>query len=183
MVNWSWIGLFVSIVTFVVLIVFKKFYKGGKHLFKWKLVKNKVIQFATPHRLELILVALYLGFFFVSDLAQNKVIDLGRDYKVIVFWNITAPALLVWEVFLILFHIVLISLFILSLQSKATSRTYDVTMGVIALFGVAILFAGVVNQFYSPTIYFLGLTLESIDFYHLGVYIEMAYALYLVFTK
>lgn len=155
----------------------------SKHLFEIEPLKNKVIVFATPHRLELILLALYLFFFFVADLAQNKLLDLGLSYNVIVFWNITAPALYVWQIFLILFHVALVGLFVLSLQSKDTNRFYDLIVGTVALFGVAILLAGVIVQIYSPMISFLWMNMRSIDFYHAGVYLEMFAALYWCLTK
>jgi hypothetical protein len=145
-------------------------------------IKNKVLAFATPKKPELVLLAFYFFFFFISDLAQNKVIDLGLDYKVIVFWDITALALDIWIIFLILFHLALISLFLYSLKLKATHKTYDILVGILATFGVAILTAGVVNQFYSQTIHFLFMNFRSIDFYHCGVYLEIFAGMYWAFT-
>ncbi len=146
-------------------------------------IRRKPIVFATPHRIEMVLISLYFIFFFISDLAQNKVVDLGTDYTVILFWHMTALALDVWVIFLILFHLVLMAIFLLSLGSKATHHAYDVIVGVFAFFGVAILLSGVIVQIYSPTIHFLFMQFKSIDFYHLGVYMEILAGVYWVFTK
>lgn len=146
-------------------------------------LKRRVITFASPDRVEKILLFLFLFFFFIMDLAQNKFLDNGINFNVIVFWNLQMRALFVWQIFLILFHIVLVTLFVRSLKSKATDMFYDFIVGTLALFGVAILLAGVVNQIYSPTINFLFLTFRSIDFYHLGVYIEIFAGLYWTVTK
>jgi hypothetical protein len=174
-------GLLIASLFLVFAILYKK-YSGGHGLGSLKPIKRKVIQFATPHRLELILLSLYFFFFFIADLCQNKFLDLGLDYNVIFFWNITLPAILLWEIFLILFHISLMALFIVSLKSKKTNNFYDIFVGILAFFGVAILLAGVVNQIYAENIYFLGLTLRSIDFYHLGIYVEVFAGLYWAFT-
>ena len=157
-----------------------------KELGRLELWKNKVIAFATPHRAELILLSLYFFFFFVSDLAQNKFLDLGIDYNVIVFGHWKALALDVWIVFLILFHIALMGLFLMSLKSKSTHKHFDITVGVLAFFGVAILLAGVISQIYTGgegTIRFLFMNFKNIDFYHIGVYIEMFAGFYWAFTK
>ena len=156
--------------------------KNSDEIVSFKLF-NRVITIGTPHRIELVLLTFYAFFFAVMDILQNKVIDLGIDYQVILFWQTTAPALLLWEISLILMHVALMGLFLMSLRSTGTDKTLDVIVGVIAFFGIAILLAGVVNQIYSPTIYFLGYTLRSIDFYHLGIYAEIFAGLWWAFTK
>jgi hypothetical protein len=180
--NWSFIGLLLAVVL-LLYALFRRTHKGGLSLGRIAPLKRKIIQFATPKRQELIALSLFFFFFFIADLAQNKFLDLGMDYQVIFFWNITAPAILLWEVFLILFHCALVWLFVLSIESKATNKVYDLGVGVLSLFGVAILLAGVINQIYATNIYFLGMTLRSIDFYHLGVYIEIFSGFYWAFTK
>lgn len=175
-----------AIISFVALAAFlllnKNTLKSKSSLLSITPLKNKAITFATPHRIEMILISLYLGFFFVADLAQNKFLDNGIDYKVIVFWDQTALALDVWVVFLILFHLALMALFVYSLRSKKTSSFYDLIVGVFAFFGVAILLAGVIAQIYTQNVHFLFMDFRSIDFYHTGVYIEMGAALYWAFT-
>lgn len=154
----------------------------GKDLISFNLFGKK-ITLGTPHRIEMVLIALFLFFFFISDLAQNKFLDLGLGYSVILFWNVTALALDVWVVFLILFHLALMGLFLMSLRSKKTSKTLDIAVGILAFFGVAILLAGAIVQIYSDSIHFLFMTFRSIDFYHLGVYIEMFSAGYYTLTQ
>lgn len=161
----------------------------NKELVSFKLF-GKNITLATPHRLELVLLFLYTVLFFISDLAQNKFIDLGLDYKVIIVslpdWlggTISAYALDVWAIALIGFHLALMGLFLMSLRSKETHRSFDIIVGIIAFFGVAILLGGVVNQIYSDKIYFLFNTFESITFYHYGVYMQAFAGLYYALTK
>jgi hypothetical protein len=206
---------------------------------KVRLLK-KPFTIGTPHRLELILIFLYAVFFFIADIAQNKFLDLGTDYRVTVLslpkqgiwsvligifafgilptlalfltryrskWKVILPtlgigtaigafvgyffingtikalALDVWVIFLILFHLALVGLFLMSLRSKATSRVFDVFIGIFALFGVAILLAGAIVQIYSQTIHFLFMNFNSLDFYHLGVYIEVFAGVYWALTK
>jgi hypothetical protein len=179
--NWQIIILIVASI-FLAVALAKKI-KGGRVIARFSPYKRKLLVFATPHRAEMILISLYFIFFFIADLAQNKFLDLGTDYKVIVFWNITALALDVWIIFLILFHLTLMGLFLMSLRSKNTHHYYDIIVGVIAFFGVAILLAGVVNQIYSQNIHFLFMNMRSIDFYHIGVYMEMLAGIYWTFTK
>ena len=163
--------------------LFNTKFKGGKQLFKFRFLKRKALVIATPHRMEMILISLFYIFFFIADLAQNKFIDLGTDYMVIVIWHIQALAIDVWVIFLILFHLALMGLFLLSLKSKHTHRSYDIIVGLLAFFGVAILLAGAIVQIHSQTIHFLFVNMEAIDFYHIGVYMEMFAGLYWTFTK
>lgn len=144
---------------------------------------KKAIQFATPRKSELILLFLYGIFFMWFDLLQNKAIDLGIDYKVNWFGDVMTSALDLSIIMLIIFHIILVSLFLISLKSKGTHRIYDSIMGVIALFGIAILLGGFVNSLYSDTIRFLFIDMSSTEFYHVGVAIEFVYGLYLAFTS
>lgn len=174
----------------IVFTIFVKKFKYGKTLARIRPYKERLLVFATPHRLEMLLLFAFLFTFFIADLAQNKFLDLGIDYMVIVMslpvWlggTIRALALDVWVVFLILFHLSLMALFLMSLQSKNTHRTYDVIVGILAFFGVAILLAGAIVQIYSDTIHFLFVNMASIDFYHIGVYIEIGAALYWAMTK
>ena len=145
--------------------------------------KNENIELGIPHRLELILLFLYTTFFLWWDVLQNKVIDLGINYRVTWFAGITTTALDLGIIILILFHITLMGLFLLSLKSRATSKTYDIIVGTLAFFGVAIVLSGFVNSIYSETIRFLFVEMPSINFYHIGVGIEMLAGLYWALTK
>lgn len=178
---WSIISLVIAVLL-MLFAIFSKKKVLNKQFGKIKIWK-KVIAFATPHRAEIVLLSLYFFFFFVANQAQNKFIDLGLDYKVIVFWKTSLLALDVWMIFLILFHVALVGLFLMSLRSKSTYRVFDIVVGLFALFGVAILLAGVVVQIYSDTIHFLFMTFRSIDFYHIGVYIEIFAGFYWAITK
>jgi hypothetical protein len=97
--------------------------------------------------------------------------------------TVKALALDVWIIFLILFHLCLVGLFVMSLRSKATNGLFDFIVGIVALFGVAILLAGAIVQIYSPTIHFLFMTFNSLDFYHVGVYIEILAGVYWALTR
>jgi len=145
--------------------------------------KGKKIELGLPKRLEMIFLFLYAVFFLWWDVLQNKVIDLGIEYKVTWFSGIATTALDLGIVMLILFHICLMGLFLMSLKSKATSRVYDIIVGTLAFFGVAIVLAGFVNSIYSDSIRFLFVNMSSINFYHIGVGIEMLAGLYWAFTQ
>ena len=171
------------IVVFLVLILFYNKKIGSVKLGRLEPIKKKAIVFATPHRLELVLLSFYFLFFFIADLAQNKFLDLGLDYRVIVFWNQTALALDVWLLFLIAFHVCLVGLFMLSLKQKDTNTVYDFVVGTIALFGVGILLAGAIVQIYANTVHIFFTTMPSINLYHLGIYCEVFAGFYWAFTK
>ena len=144
---------------------------------------GKEITIGTPRRWEFILLFLYAVFFLWWDVLQNKVLDLGINYRVTWFSGITTSALDLAIIILILFHIVLMSLFVLSLKSKDTSSFWDVFVGTMAFFGVAIVLTGFVNSHYSETIRFMFINMGSTDFYHIGVFIEMVSGLYWAMTK
>lgn len=160
-----------------------------KELIKFK-VFGKKISLGTPRKWEVVLLTFYFIFFFIGNQAQNKFLDNGLDYEVIVLslpdslgGTISALAIDIWIIFIIIFHIILLALFLMSLKSKKTHRLFDSIFGGTALFGVAILFAGVYNQINSDIIYFLFRAFKSISFYHIGVYIEIIYGVYLAFTR
>lgn len=144
---------------------------------------GKSIEFGTPHRIELILIFLYSVFFLWWDILQNKVIDLGTNYSVTWVVGHTTSALDLAIVMLILFHIALMGLFLMSLKSKDTNWTYDVIVGTLAFFGVAIVLSGFVNSIYSDSIRFLFVSMPSINFYHIGVGLEMFAGLWWAFTE
>lgn len=178
--SFAFYGMLAAIALLIFAILVK--YKGGTKWFT-ATIKRKVITFGTPHRLELIFVALYFGFFFVADIAQNKAIDLGQNYQVIYFWNHTAPVTLIWQIMLILFQAALFALFLLSLQSKDTNRIFDIIVGFAAVFALCLLWSGVVAQLHQSTAYLFGATLRGIDYYHIGIYILVFTGLYYAFTK
>jgi len=157
--------------------------KKRKSKMEITLWKNKTIEIGTPHRLELVLIFLYAVFFLWWDVVQNKVLDLGIDYRVTWFAGITTSALDLAIILLIAFHIVLMALFLMSLRSKDTSRVFDVIVGTLAFFGVAIVLTGFTVGIYSETIRFLFINMSTLSFYHIGVGIEMFAGLYWAFTK
>ena len=160
-----------------------------KELGRFELLKGKFLVIATPHSVERVLLFLYAIFFLWWDVLQNKVLDLGIDYHVTWWKNMpflgtfTSSALDTGIIILILFHITLVSLFIMSLDSKSTHRVFDRIVGTIALFGVAIVLTGFVNSLYSETIRFLFIDMESTTFYHLGVGIEFLAGFYWAWTR
>jgi steroid 5-alpha reductase family enzyme len=183
-------GIFTNIfavigVVLLLSIIYSFFKKKEKsyELGKVQLLKNKVLQFATPHKTEKILLFLYVTFFLWWDVLQNKVLDLGVDYRVTWWGTTTSSALDLGIVILILFHLTLMALFLMSLKSKATNSTYDVIVGIMAFFGVAIILSGFVNEIYSPTIRFLFIDMPSTTYYHIGVLIEFLAGLYWALTK
>lgn len=141
------------------------------------------IRLGLPKRTEVGLLALFILALFWFDVLQNKVLDKGIDYEVTWFGNVTSSALFLATLMIILVHIFLFLLFVFSLKSRGTSFLLDAFIGMFALFGVAILLAGFVNIIHSDIIVFLGITMKSITFYHIGILIEVVYALYTAFTE
>jgi hypothetical protein len=151
---------------------------------------GKKLVISTPDRIEKILIFLFIGLFMWWDVLQNKVLDNGVEYMVTFFgnWQMQAIDLAtiifgLWHITLILLHITLIMLFLLSLRSNATNNTYDIIVGSLALFGVAIVLAGFTADYYSDTIHFFFTTMKTVTFYHIGVGIEIFAGLYWAFTK
>lgn len=179
--NWE-IILIIGLVIGIVFLLFKKSHKA-QELGSLQLWKQKTLTFATPHRIEMILIFLYALLFLWWDVVQNKVLDIGLEYRVTWFGDITTSALDLSIILLIAFHVVLMTLFLLSLQSKKTHRTYDVIVGAAALFGVAIVLAGFVNNIHAESIRFLFIDMSSTSFYHIGVGIEIFAGIYWAFTK
>lgn len=145
-------------------------------------VAGKNIAFGLPKRTEFFLLFAYAVFFLWWDVLQNKVLDLGIDYRVTWFADITTRALDLAVVQLILFHLALMGLFVFSLKSRRTHNFWDVIVGALALFGVAIVLSGFINSLYSDTIHFLFINMKSVSYYHIGVGIEMGAGLYWALT-
>jgi len=78
---------------------------------------------------ELVALFFYVVFFLWWDVLNNKLLDIGLDYRVTWFGNITSSALDLGIVILILFHISLMVLFLMSLRSKDTNRIWDIIVG------------------------------------------------------
>lgn len=144
---------------------------------------KKRLTLGTPHRVELILIFLYVTFLLWFDILQNKVQDLGRDYAVTWVSGITTSALDLAIVMFILFHITLMGLFLMSLRSKGTSRVFDIIVGTIGFFSVAMILSGFVNMLYSDTIRFLFIDMTSINYYHTAIFTQFFVAIYYTFTK
>ena len=145
--------------------------------------KGKTITLGTPHRVEMILLFFYVTFFLWFDVLQNKVLDKGILYEVHWFGSVTSSALDLAVVLLILFHLTLMGLFLMSLRSKATHRNFDIIIGTLAFFGVAMVLSGFINDIYAETIRFLFVDMASVTFYHIGVGLEMLAGLYWAITK
>ena len=144
---------------------------------------GKRITLGTPHRMEIILIFTYMIALFQFDVLNNKVLDLGVDYRVTWFGNITSNALDFMIVPLIVFHLALMGLFLMSLKSTGTHKTFDIFVGTLAFLGVAIVLAGFINSIYSDTIRFMFVEMKSISFYHIGIFLELGSALYWSITK
>lgn len=147
--------------------------------------KKKLLVIATPSQPEKVLLFFALFSFTIMDLANNKAVDLGSDYRVIVFGNITALAVDVWLAFLIIFHIFVLALFLMSLKSKETNRVYDIFVGGIAFFSIAVISSGFLLQLYNAeSVRFLGIIFDPvINYYHAGVYGIIFCLTYWAFTR
>jgi len=146
--------------------------------------KGKVIEFGTPHRVEMILIFLYTTFLLWFDVLNNLLLSYGASHRVTWFGNITMSALDLAVIILILFHLSLMGLFLMSLKSKATNRAYDIIIGTIAFFGTAILLSGFMAGLYgAETIHFLFMDFNQVSYYHLGIGSQFISAIYWVITK
>ena len=109
-------------------------------------------------------------------------IDLGANYRVILFWNTTISAMLLWQISLVIFLCLSVALFLLSLKSKQTNRIFDIFVAIIGLFGFALLMSGVYLQMYATNVYFFTTIQPPINVYHVGVYAQLFVAIYHTFT-
>jgi hypothetical protein len=179
---WGMIGILIAVAVLIFAIV-KKGYKGGYKFGSIMPIKKKLIQFATPHRFELIMLSLYFIFFLWWDVLQNQLLLMGMGHRVTWFAGITSSAMDLGVIVLIAFHIVLMTLFLYSLKSKATNRTYDIIAGTLAFFGVAIVLSGFMLAQHETMIRFLFINMNVVSYYHIGVAIEMLVGVYWAFTK
>lgn len=136
----------------------------------------------------MVLLVLLVITLFVADLAQNKFIDNGLNYQVIVFspssttnWTMLAMDLWIYAMFAT--TALLMALFLNSMRGKSTDAIYDVIVAIFAFFGLMIMMTGVYAQLYTDSIYFFYSMYKPINFYHMGVYIEILASLYWAFTK
>jgi hypothetical protein len=154
----------------------------GKDIISFDLF-GKQITLGTPHRVEMVLLFVYAVTYLWFDVIQNKVLDNGIYYMVSWVEGIKSSALDLSIIMLIIFHMVLMALFLMSLRSKGTNRFWDIIVGTLAFFGVAITLTGFVHGINSEQIRFLFIDMRTITFYHIGVGIEMFAGLYWAFTK
>jgi hypothetical protein len=140
-------------------------------------IAGKRIAFGLPKRFEIFLLVMYSLLLFLFDINQNKRIDFGPDYMVTVFEGFKINAGDLALVALILFHLVLFTLFVYSLKRPGTHEYWDIAIGALALFGVAILLAGYMNEINNVPTYFF-VELESVSFYHIGIAFQIIAAVY-----
>jgi hypothetical protein len=148
---------------------------------------GREIVIGTPHRIEIVLLVAFIFALFQFDVVQNKVIDLGVDYSVTWFSNVQSRALDLAIMDFVVAHIILVLLFVLSLdisnRRSDTHHMWDILIGSMVLFGMSILLSGFINSIYSDTIRFLFINMKSISYYHIGVFFEVIGAFYYAFTK
>ena len=179
MASFAFYGMLAAIVLLLFAIFAK--YKGGTKWFK-ATIKKKVITFGTPHRVELIILSFFIGIFFLAEILNNKLLVLGANYRVSLFWNTTISAMLLWQISLVIFLCLSVALFLLSLKSKQTNRIFDIFVAIIGLFGFALLMSGVYLQMYATNVYFFTTIQPPINVYHVGVYAQLFVAIYHTFT-
>jgi len=177
--RWEFYGLIVAVVVLLFAIFAK--YRGGTEWFTAR-VRKRAITFGTPHRVELILIALYFIFGLWWDIVMNKILDNGVTARVEWFAGVTTSALNTAFVLLVIFHIVLVTLFLHSLSRKKTDKVYDLIVGTAALFAVAILLSGFFAQLHNFNVSLFGLVLNPVSYYHIGIVVGAAAGLYWAFT-
>ncbi len=128
--------------------------------------KKRKIHFRPPKRLEVILIATAIFVLFLADVTQNKVLDLGLNYKVSFIEGVTVLAITLFWIAIIVYHILLFTLILNSLFKKRTHHIYDAIFGILALFGVTVIVSGALLSIYTTDIPFFGISIPAITYYH-----------------
>jgi hypothetical protein len=154
----------------------------GRDLVSFNLFGKK-ITLGTPHRVEMVLIFFYTLLLLWWDVVQNQILSFGVEHRVTWAFDVTTRALDLGIILLIGFHIVLMLMFLMSLRSKKTNRVFDIIIGTLAFFGVAIVLSGFIVSLYSETIRFLFVDLPVLTYYHIGILFEVVAGLYWALTQ
>lgn len=137
------------------------------------------ITFGFTHRIEMVLLFLYAVLFLTFDIVQNRIIN-AKSFDIIIYGM---KALDLAVILLIAFHLILIALIMMSVNSKSTSTKLDYIIGAITGFGVAIILTGFILTLFTNNINFLFIDLPILSFYHIGVTFEVIGGIYYAVTK
>ncbi|MBU1456909.1 MAG: hypothetical protein KKD01_19515 [Proteobacteria bacterium] len=121
------------------------------------------------------------------DILQNKIADLGVDYRVTLATGITFKATsMIYIAFLIMF--IIITYFIIyAVTNNRGNKIIDIIAGVFGYLGLAFLFGTALLSFYHPSdfiIPFLNTTTTLINLYHFGgIGVILISTLYFIITE
>lgn len=147
--------------------------------------RGEIPKFNFPEKIELFL-ALSLAFLlFLFDVVQNKVLDLGTDYRVSFFSEYSAKASsFLWIAFILLVIFQLILLY-RNIWYKSKKRYFDYAFALLLSIANTLLIIGFVSSInaggHVPVEYFFNMI--PVNIYHLGIALEILSIFYFAFTK
>lgn len=150
---------------------------------KQVLLFGKKITFAIASKIERTMILAYGIFLLWFNVLFVQLKDNGWEHKVTWFGNIQSSAFEQAIIILILFHLILMALVFVSINSKATNQIFDYFIAVLTIFGVAMVLTGFLLARYTTNIHFLFIDYNITDFYIIGVALEVIGGLYYAFTK
>tara|TARA_Y100000310_G_C20685663_1_gene818771 strand:+ start:1248 stop:1715 length:468 start_codon:yes stop_codon:yes gene_type:complete len=147
------------------------------------------IKFKPPERVEVVLLVLMVFTLFLADVNQNKFNDFGLDYKVTFYQDLGAlgtfqmKAITLFWVAIIIFHILLVSVFTLSILKRGTFYGFDLIAGIVALLGLVILVSGALLTIYTAKVPVFWGTIAVVTYYHVGILLEVLAGLWFASTE
>jgi len=150
--------------------------------------KKFTIKLGKPSKFEILLIVILIFLLFWSDILANKAVDLGENYIVHFFKDLSGKSLGFtaitgyWWV-MVFYHITLITIFIRSLFKRKTTIIPDAIVGTIQIFGTILLIVGAISSLYTQTIPFFGFTTNWLNIYHAGILIQIVGSIYWATTE
>lgn len=152
----------------------------GKNLF----ARIGDIRFKLPKRFEIGLISFSIFMLFWADVAQNKFLDLGVNYKVSFWTGFSMFATTAFWIAIILYEIGLFSLILYSFIKKGTHFVWDWLVAIIAVFGLGIIMTGANLGVYTSDVIFFATSYSQVTFYHLfGILPQILAMFYFAFTE
>jgi len=141
------------------------------------------VSFEFPKRLEIVLLVLMIFTLFLFDINLNKLTDKGLDYKAAIFGEIMIKSIILFWSSIIVYHLILFTLYTRAVLSKGTHHIWDFIFGAVSVFGTLILISGALLHFYSETLPFFGSIIKTITYYHIGIGLQIVGAVFFAITE
>lgn len=129
------------------------------------------VSWRLPDNQEIILFVLGFMFFGIFDYAQNHF----QDVSINVLSIFGIKALTLFWIFILAYHVVLFTAIFRAYAKKGTHYVWDFMFGTLAILGVYIMIGGAIAGIYYGTADLVPwfFHLSQINFYHLGVFLQV----------